>query len=51
MAYKIGETFGANVINDGVVDRKALGRIVFADKVSSSFTCVISRLSQGLCLN
>uniref|UniRef100_F1KWB0 Bifunctional coenzyme A synthase n=1 Tax=Ascaris suum TaxID=6253 RepID=F1KWB0_ASCSU len=32
MAYKIGETFGANVINDGVVDRKALGRIVFADK-------------------
>ncbi|VDM44227.1 unnamed protein product [Toxocara canis] len=32
MALKIGETFGAHILNDGVVDRKALGRIVFADK-------------------
>ncbi|VDN43764.1 unnamed protein product [Gongylonema pulchrum] len=32
MASKIAETFGANVMLDGVVDRKALGRIVFADK-------------------
>uniref|UniRef100_A0A914ZTG6 Cytidyltransferase-like domain-containing protein n=1 Tax=Parascaris univalens TaxID=6257 RepID=A0A914ZTG6_PARUN len=51
MAHKIGEVFGANVINDGVVDRKALGRIVFADKVSSTLRCALSHLSPVLRFN
>lgn len=34
MASKIAETFGEDVMQDGVVDRKTLGRIVFADKIS-----------------
>uniref|UniRef100_A0A0M3JL44 Transcriptional regulator n=1 Tax=Anisakis simplex TaxID=6269 RepID=A0A0M3JL44_ANISI len=33
MAEKIRETFGDDVIEDGCVNRKALGKIVFADKV------------------
>lgn len=30
---KIGETFGADIIKSGEIDRKALGKIVFSDKV------------------
>ena len=29
---KIGKTFGAEVIKDGTVDRRILGKIVFSDK-------------------
>lgn len=37
MANIIRETFGENIVVDGVVDRKALGRIVFGNKVHSIF--------------
>lgn len=41
IATNIAATFGYHIMQDGVIDRKKLGTIVFADKVGpSSFTMI-----------
>jgi dephospho-CoA kinase len=36
---KLAETFGADVVKNGAVDRKALGALVFKNKVFLTMFC------------
>lgn len=52
LATDIAATFGDHIVQNGVVDRKKLGAIVFADKVSlSSIFLVLIKVSKSLTLH